>query len=83
MRLLALAVVLTMISACGQKGPLYLPPRNGTVVTRPGGSNAPPLQEQTPTPQSAPSSQTPPDAQSTDTDAATRKNTDNTTPTPK
>jgi len=28
---------------CGQKGPLYLPPKNGTVVTRPAsGAEAPP-----------------------------------------
>jgi predicted small lipoprotein YifL len=26
---------LAMTAACGQKGALYLPPRNGTVVTRP------------------------------------------------
>jgi predicted small lipoprotein YifL len=35
---------LTLISACGQKGPLYLPPKNGTVVTRPSEANAPPSQ---------------------------------------
>jgi predicted small lipoprotein YifL len=29
---------LALTAACGQKGPLYLPPRNGTVVTRPAGS---------------------------------------------
>jgi predicted small lipoprotein YifL len=29
---------LTLTAACGQKGPLYLPPRNGTVVTRPASS---------------------------------------------
>jgi predicted small lipoprotein YifL len=28
-------VPLALTAACGQKGPLYLPPRNGTVVTRP------------------------------------------------
>lgn len=26
---------LVLLSACGQKGPLYLPDANGTVVTRP------------------------------------------------
>jgi predicted small lipoprotein YifL len=29
---------LAMTAACGQKGALYLPPRNGTVVTRPAGA---------------------------------------------
>jgi predicted small lipoprotein YifL len=29
---------LVMTAACGQKGALYLPPRNGTVVTRPADS---------------------------------------------
>jgi predicted small lipoprotein YifL len=35
---------LVLTAACGQKGALYLPPRNGTVVTRPAGtgSNNPP-----------------------------------------
>ncbi|MFL6604595.1 MAG: LPS translocon maturation chaperone LptM [Steroidobacteraceae bacterium] len=40
--LCAVLVPLTMTAACGQKGPLYLPPRNGTVVTRPAGSNTNP-----------------------------------------
>ena len=53
-RLFATAVVLMLISACGQKGPLYLPPRNGTVITRPAASSSPPPQStpsQTPAPQ--------------------------------
>ena len=29
---------LAMTAACGQKGALYLPPKNGTVVTRPAGA---------------------------------------------
>ena len=34
---------LALSAACGQKGALYLPPRNGTVVTRPAGAaGAPP-----------------------------------------
>jgi predicted small lipoprotein YifL len=45
--LIATALIV-LLSACGQKGPLYLPDENGTVVTRP---------TQTPTP--APNSQTP------------------------
>jgi predicted small lipoprotein YifL len=40
--LCAAVIPLTMTAACGQKGPLYLPPRNGTVVTRPAGSNTTP-----------------------------------------
>ena len=53
-RVLTTAIMLMLISACGQKGPLYLPPRNGTVITRPAGSTAPPPQStpsQTPAPQ--------------------------------
>ena len=41
---LAGALPLAFTVGCGQKGPLYLPPKNGTVVTRPAGSaGAPPL----------------------------------------
>ena len=29
-------------TGCGQKGPLYLPDKNATVVTRPAGTNNPP-----------------------------------------
>ena len=29
---------LAMTAACGQNGALYLPPKNGTVVTRPAGA---------------------------------------------
>ena len=51
---ITLALPLGLLGACGQKGPLYLPPRNGTVVTRPAGSNTPQNQPtpspQTPTP---------------------------------
>ncbi len=28
-------------AGCGQKGPLYLPDKNASVVTRPAGSNTP------------------------------------------
>lgn len=38
----ALAICFGLVSACGQKGPLYLPPRNGTVVTRPPSPQTPP-----------------------------------------
>ena len=29
-------------AGCGQKGPLYLPDKNASVVTRPAGTNNPP-----------------------------------------
>jgi len=45
--LCAAVIPLTMTAACGQKGPLYLPPRNGTVVTRPAGTNTSPNQPPT------------------------------------
>jgi predicted small lipoprotein YifL len=35
---------LTWTVGCGQKGALYLPPRNGTVVTRPAGAAGSPPQ---------------------------------------
>jgi predicted small lipoprotein YifL len=39
------------LAGCGQKGPLYLPERTGTVVTRPGASTpAPPGTQQPATP---------------------------------
>jgi predicted small lipoprotein YifL len=42
------------VAGCGQKGPLYLPPKNGTVVTRPAGSaGAPPQTNQSTSPQDA------------------------------
>jgi predicted small lipoprotein YifL len=36
------------VAGCGQKGPLYLPERNGTVVTRPGASTPAPQGTQQP-----------------------------------
>jgi len=30
------------LTACGQRGPLYLPERSGTVITRPATTTAPP-----------------------------------------
>jgi predicted small lipoprotein YifL len=41
---LAGALPLIFTVGCGQKGPLYLPPKNGTVVTRPAGSTGAPPQ---------------------------------------
>jgi predicted small lipoprotein YifL len=63
--LCAAVIPLTMTAACGQKGPLYLPPRNGTVVTRPATSNTtpntPPTTDQ---PSSTPPQTTPPQTSS-------------------
>ncbi len=54
LRIAAAALVL-VVSACGQKGPLYLPDKGGEVVTRPAGAT------QNPSPETAPqpSTQTP------------------------
>lgn len=65
--LLCAAVIPLMTAACGQKGPLYLPPRNGSVVTRPAGPNTtpntPPKTDQQPsTPQATPPQTTTPQA---------------------
>jgi len=53
---LAGAWSLTSVLGCGQKGPLYLPPRNGTVVTRPAGAAGTP--PQTTNPSAAPQNST-------------------------
>jgi predicted small lipoprotein YifL len=42
------AMPLALTAACGQKGGLYLPPRNGTVVTRPAGAAVTPPQSTSP-----------------------------------
>jgi predicted small lipoprotein YifL len=51
-----------LLSGCGQKGPLYLPDRNGTVVTSPA-ANPPGAQPQAPAdgtaPQTAPTQSAP------------------------
>jgi predicted small lipoprotein YifL len=36
------------VAGCGQKGPLYLPEHNGTVITRPGSSTPAPQGTQQP-----------------------------------
>jgi predicted small lipoprotein YifL len=63
-----------MLAGCGQKGPLYLPDKGGTVVTRPGGGQARQPDSQ---PQSSPrSEQSPPspaDAQPLDAERADKK----------
>lgn len=35
-------------AGCGQKGPLYLPDKNASVVTRPAGTNNPPAAQPAP-----------------------------------
>ena len=67
----AAVLPLAMTAACGQKGALYLPPRNGTVVTRPAGSGP------APTPAPAPGSNTPPNTPQT-----TNQSTQDTTTSP-
>jgi predicted small lipoprotein YifL len=44
----AAAMPLALTAACGQKGGLYLPPRNGTVVTRPARATGTPPQSTSP-----------------------------------
>ena len=44
---LAAAMPLLLTAACGQKGALYLPPHNGTVVTRPADAASTPPQSDT------------------------------------
>jgi hypothetical protein len=39
--LVVLGAVLPGLTACGQKGPLYIPDEGGTVITRPGGRATP------------------------------------------
>jgi predicted small lipoprotein YifL len=70
--LLAAAVPLVMTAACGQKGPLYLPPKNGTVVTRPA-ANQPPAPNTTATPAAQPGAapSSPPDKKNNQDDSQT------------
>ena len=67
----AAVLPLAMTAACGQKGALYLPPRNGTVVTRPAGSGP------APAPAPAPGSTTP-----SSTPQTTNQSTPDTTTSP-
>ena len=57
-----------VIAGCGQKGPLYLPDKNASVVTRPAGSNNPASTE----PAAAPSQQ-PQDKDKSDDDSQSSK----------
>jgi len=45
---LGVSVLVMLLSACGQKGPLYLPDAEGTVVTRPTQTTQPQPDSQTP-----------------------------------
>lgn len=59
-----LAASLLGLTACGQKGPLYIPDEGGTVITRPAGGTAP----------SAPAPQKQPDEEDeNDADAGGRR----------
>jgi predicted small lipoprotein YifL len=40
-RLLTMTLLACLLGACGQKGPLYLPDKNGSVVTTPAASPPP------------------------------------------
>jgi predicted small lipoprotein YifL len=57
---LAAALPLVMTVACGQKGPLYLPPKNGTVVTRPATNPSSPQDTNKDKDKDKDNSQTPP-----------------------
>jgi predicted small lipoprotein YifL len=65
----AALLLMLMLAACGQKGPLYLPDQGGEVVTRPGGQaqsqqnqQSQPSQQQSPEVAPQPATQTPPDS---------------------
>jgi len=74
--LLCVVVMQLMTAACGQKGPLYLPPRNGAVVTRPAGPNT--------TPNTPPKTdQQPSTPQTTESGAPDKKNNDDSSQPPK
>lgn len=51
------AAAVLIVSACGQKGPLYLPDSGGEVVTRPAGQRQPPETAPQPSPQTPTESQ--------------------------
>jgi predicted small lipoprotein YifL len=85
--LLMIASVCALLAACGQKGPLYLPDKTGTVITRPAPSADPPASEAptapstTPTPDSSPPAPPPAPETGAPEDEAAKKNK-NTAPTP-
>jgi predicted small lipoprotein YifL len=56
------AALMTLLSGCGQKGPLYLPDKNAAIVTAPAQPATTPPQTTPPqtTPAAAPDTATPP-----------------------
>jgi predicted small lipoprotein YifL len=56
------AALMTLLSGCGQKGPLYLPDKNAAIVTAPAQPVTTPPQTTPPqtTPAAAPDTATPP-----------------------
>ncbi len=59
-----------ILTACGQKGPLYLPDTGGAVVTRPAGATQSTPQQ---TPQQQPSTETAPQPSTTTPESTTTK----------
>jgi predicted small lipoprotein YifL len=57
-------VLLAVLAACGQKGPLYMPDKGGDVVTRPAGQTSQPPQS----PETAPQPSTQPQPNSTESE---------------
>jgi predicted small lipoprotein YifL len=49
-RIAAAMTLIVGLTACGQKGPLYLPDKGGEVVTRPGSDTRPQSTETAPQP---------------------------------
>ena len=50
LRFLLIGIAAVALSACGQKGPLYLPDKTGEVVTRPSSTPTPAPAETPPAP---------------------------------
>jgi predicted small lipoprotein YifL len=71
--------VAAITAGCGQKGPLYLPDRNGTVITRPAPATSP-ATTATPAP-AGPANQAP--AAPSQTPEKRNKDDDSTSPAPK
>jgi predicted small lipoprotein YifL len=55
----SVVAAILLLAACGQKGPLYLPDANGTVVTRPTQSQPTNTQPTSPQPQTQTPAQSP------------------------
>ncbi len=61
-RAIAIGALVLALTACGQKGPLYLPDKGGDVVTRPAGQT----QQSPQTPETAPQPSTQPQPNGTE-----------------